>query len=79
MHDSDPGPAAELSELYCVKCRAPRAAAGAMADFFPLRLTGGNLRAICEECGTLMHRAVSRRQLKTLETILDVSIREAPP
>ena len=50
-----------------------------MADFFPLRLTGGNLRAICEECGTLMHRAVSRRQLKTLETILDVSIREAPP
>ena len=65
-------------ELYCVKCRVPRAAAGAMADYIPLTSTSGNLRAICEACGTLMHRAVSHRQLPAFEAILDVSIREAP-
>ena len=48
-----------------------------MADFIPLTPRVGNLQAICETCGTLMHRAVSHCQLKAFKPILDVSIREA--
>ena len=50
-----------------------------MADFIPLTPRVGNLQAICETCGTLMHRAVSHCQLKAFKAILDVSIREATP
>ena len=74
---SQPRSRCGFGELYCVKCRAPRTAAGCMADFIPLTPRSGNLQAICETCGTLMHRAVSHRQLKSFEAILDVSIREA--
>ena len=74
---SRPRSRCRLGELYCVRCRAPRAAAGCMADFIPLTARGGNLQAICEECGILMNRWVSSCQLKTFEAILTVSIREA--
>ena len=49
-----------------------------MADFIPFTPKSGNLQAICEKCGTLMHRAVSHRQLKAFETLLDISFRQAP-
>lgn len=66
----------EPGECYCVKCRAPRKAAEGMADFVPYTLTGGNLRALCEVCGNLMHRRVSVRQLEAFRSILDVSVME---
>ena len=66
-------------ECYCVKCRAPRAAAGGMAEFIPYPPAGGNLRAICDVCETLMHRRVSNCQLEAFKTILDVFVAEAPP
>jgi hypothetical protein len=65
-------------ECYCFKCRMPRKAAGDMADFIPLTTTGGNLRALCESCGTLMHRRVSNHQLEAFSTFLDVSIMQRP-
>ena len=46
-------------ECYCVKCRAARPAAGGMAEFMSHTPSGGNLRAICESCGTLMHRRIA--------------------
>lgn len=45
-------------ELYCVKCRAPRRAAADLVDYVSITITSGNLRGICPECGTLMHRRV---------------------
>ena len=66
-------------ECFCFKCRAPRKAAEAMADFTPLTPTGGNLSALCESCGTLMHRRVSKGQLAAFRSILDISPRQAPP
>ena len=30
-----------------------------MVDFLPITARSGNLRAICETCGTLMHRRAS--------------------
>lgn len=64
------------AECYCFKCRQPRAAAAGIADFIPLTPKGGNLRALCDTCGTLMHRHVSGAQLKALQAVLDVSITE---
>ncbi len=64
-------------ELYCVRCRAPRTAAGGLAEFIPLTPLSGNLRAICAACETLMHRRVSLRQLPEWEAILDVTGTEA--
>ena len=64
-------------ELYCFKCRAPRAAAGNMADFVQRSPKSGNLKAICE-CGTIMNKNVSMATLQTLQAILDITIYQAP-
>src|SRR5918997_1699111 len=42
--------------LYCLKCRAPRLPALGMVDFIPREAGAGNLQALCEPCGTGMHR-----------------------
>lgn len=42
--------------MYCFRCRVPRPPALAMVDYVPVTLTSGNLRAICEQCGAMMHR-----------------------
>jgi hypothetical protein len=62
---------------YCVKCRAPQAPAGEMAELKMLTATSGNLRGLCPVCGTLMHRRVSLSQLELFRAILDVTIVEA--
>lgn len=68
----------EPDECYCVKCRKPQRPAGAFAEFIPLTPTGGNLRAICPACETLMHKRVSRAALQGLRAILDISIALEP-
>jgi hypothetical protein len=37
-------------EIYCVRCRVPRAPAGGMTDYVPLAGTFGNLIGICPDC-----------------------------
>ena len=64
---------------YCVKCRDARQPAGMMAEFVPINATSGNLRAICPECGSLMHRRTSHAQLQAIRVLLDVTIVEALP
>jgi excisionase family DNA binding protein len=73
---SKPRTRCALDECYCFKCRASRKAAGRMADWIPMTTTSGNLRTLCEQCGTLMHKRVSHRQLEAVRAILDVSIPE---
>lgn len=67
-----------LDECYCFKCRAPRAAAGSMADITPFNQASGNISAICEECGTMMNKRMAMRDLPALQRVLDVSIKGAP-
>ena len=64
---------------FCVKCKAPKKPAGQMAEFLHLNQSSGNLRAICPDCGTLMHRRTSRAQLELLKADLDVTILEPIP
>ncbi len=64
-------------ECYCFSCRAPRKAAFGAAEYVPITATGGNLRALCAECSTVMHKRVSRVQLAALSANLDVTIMQA--
>lgn len=65
--------------LYCLKCREPRRPALAMVDFITITATGGNLRALCETCGTMMHRRARSDALAAIMPGIDVRIVEAPP
>ncbi|MGP8232374.1 MAG: helix-turn-helix domain-containing protein [Methylovirgula sp.] len=69
----------EPDECYCVKCRKPQKPAGGMAEFIPHTATGGNLRAICPACETIMHRRIGRAALPALSAILDISVAQDHP
>lgn len=63
--------------LYCLKCRQPRAPALGMADYKPFSTTSGNLKAMCEACGTMMHRRTSLASLKAVLPEIEVQIAQA--
>lgn len=64
--------------FYCFHCREPRAPALGMVDFRCFTADAGNLNALCEACGTEMHRRSLRRALPFVMPGLDVRITEAP-
>jgi len=66
-------------ELYCVRCRAPKAPAGAMADYIIVSNTSGNLRGLCPDCGNLIHRRVAYARLDEFRALLDINVLQAPP
>jgi hypothetical protein len=66
-------------QLYCFKCRQPKAPALAMVEYVATNATTGNLKAMCETCGTMMHRRARLTALPSIMPDLDVQRREAPP
>lgn len=66
-------------ELYCVRCRAPKAPAGDMAEYIALTDTFGNLIAICPDCGLMMNRRVSLPQLVQIQGQMDITLPQALP
>lgn len=66
-------------ELYCLRCRAPRAAAGEMADYQPITATGGNLVAMCSCCEGIMYRRVGLAKIEQIRGHLDIAMRQALP
>ena len=66
-------------ELYCFGCRAPKAAAGDMADYQPLTTTQGNLIAMCADCETIMYRRVSLAKLAQVRGKLVITLPQALP
>lgn len=64
---------------FCVKCDDARRPAGDMAEFVQVNGSSGNLRAICPDCGNLMHRRTSHAQLEVIRATLDVTIVDALP
>jgi hypothetical protein len=65
--------------LYCFKCRQPRAPAMGMVEATRLNATTGNLLAICESCGTMMHRRTRLATITAIMPNLEIQIREAGP
>ena len=64
-------------EIYCVRCRAPRAPAGDMVDYVPATATLGNLVAICSTCEAMMYRRVSLAKLEHVRGNLDITMPQA--
>tara|TARA_R110000868_G_scaffold202806_3_gene450643 strand:+ start:8853 stop:9377 length:525 start_codon:yes stop_codon:yes gene_type:complete len=52
--------------LYCLKCRQPNPPALGMVDFIVLTPTSGNLMALCQTCGTVVHRRVRTNQISAV-------------
>lgn len=65
--------------LYCFKCRQPRAPAMGMVEATRQNAITGNLSALCEACGTLMHRRTRLSAIAAIMPNLAVQIREAGP
>ncbi len=66
-------------EIYCIRCRAPKAPAGNMVDYEPLTEAQGNLIGICPGCGILIYRRVSLAKLEQIRGQLDIAMPEALP
>lgn len=49
--------------MYCLKCRAARRPDPSLTDAVTLSPAALNLRGICPECGTLMHRRANLAHL----------------
>lgn len=64
-------------EIYCVRCRAPKRPAGAMADYQPTTEKLGVLVGICPDCNSLMYRRASRAKLDQIQGNLEVTIPQA--
>lgn len=48
-----------------------------MADYLPITDTSGNLRALCPDCGTFMHRRAAFANLKVVGADLDIAFPQA--
>lgn len=64
--------------IYCFKCREPKAPALGMVEFIPGKGTTGNLTALCETCGTPMHRRANEAKISAVMPRLAVQFRQAP-
>ena len=53
--------------------------AGDMAEFVRLTDTTGNLRGICPDCGSLMHKRIRCDAIQPLCALLDVTIAQVVP
>ena len=50
------------TEMYCLKCRAPKTPAGLMADLEVRGPTSGRLVGICPDCNRMLYRMVNLAQ-----------------
>ena len=64
-------------QLYCVRCRAPKAPASGMIDYIPTTTGSGYLQGICPDCDTLIHRAASVPKLHSIAGGLAVAFPRA--
>lgn len=64
--------------IYCFKCREPRPPALGMVEYVPMNAKSGNLKAMCADCETFMHRRTRLGSIDAVMPNLDVQIREAP-
>ncbi len=60
-------------EMYCLRCREPKGAAGDMADYLPDTEKLGTLKAICPDCECMMNRRVSVAKLEQVRGKLDIT------
>lgn len=64
-------------EIYCLRCREPRAPAGGVVRYHPLTPTQGNLVGQCGYCGARLNRRVSLAKLPLFQVVLSATLPEA--
>ena len=65
-------------QMYCLRCRATRFPAGAMADYESITVKIGNLKGICPNCDAFMNRRVSAARLDQVRGNLQIAFQGAP-
>lgn len=65
-------------QLYCFKCRQPKAPALGMVEYAATNAATGNLKAMCETCGTMMHRRTRLVDIANRMPGMDVQRTPAP-
>jgi hypothetical protein len=68
----------QVGEFYCLRCKAPRAAFGAMADYVPTNANGGRLKALCDVCECNCNRNICANDLPVFSKVLEIEIRGIP-
>jgi hypothetical protein len=65
-------------EFYCLACRAPRRAAGAIADFQHASAGARTLTAICDACDRMICLKVSAGRLDVVAVGIEVMVKPLP-
>ena len=65
------------SEMFCLRCRAPRAPVALCAFYEPQTPLLGNLKATCGTCGSAMNRRTSAAKLARFLGHLSLAMPEA--
>ena len=58
--------------------RFPELPDGNFAEYLPISADWGNLRALCPDCESLMHRRVNLAELDQIRDGLEILLPEAP-
>lgn len=64
-------------QLYCLRCRTPRAPTGNIVVYRALNKAGGNLVGSCEACGCRLHRRVRFENLAASLGCVEVCFTDA--
>jgi hypothetical protein len=64
-------------EIFCVRCRAPRFPAGDMAEYKPITVKFGNLKAICPGCNSIMNQRVNMAKLGQIRGKMEITFPQA--
>ena len=66
-------------QMYCFKCKEPKAPALGIVEYSATNAVTGNLKALCEACETMMHQRVRLANISAKMPGLEVQITQAPP
>ena len=61
-------------EMYCLRCRTPKAPAENMVEYRPKTERLGNLFGICPDCGAGMNRSVNPAKLKQIRGQMEITL-----
>ena len=64
-------------QMYCFKCREPKRPALGMVEYAATNAATGNLKALCETCGTVMCQRIRLANLDARMPQMDVQITQA--
>ncbi len=67
----------QAGQMYCVRCRSPQFPAAGMVDYRPLNGRVINVRGICPNCNSMMHRCVSIARIEQFIEKADITFPQA--